>query len=109
MIVESLANYHFQYMDVSTQHWSYSSEKHAGGDNLMTALSRGWKLDDTVKVETVWYAGMRSSTIYHFTLTRDGQQIDMPVLSNPYVNRMVRTEDNLKLVPIDEEPDKNPA
>ncbi len=109
MIVESIANYHFQYMDVSSQHWSFSSEKLAGGDNLLTALSRGWQLDDTVKMETVWYAGMRSSTIYHFTLVKGEQEIRMPVLSNPYVNRMVKLEEDLKVVPIDEAADKNPA
>ena len=36
------SNYHVQYLDV-TKHWDPDSENYAGGDALVTALSRGWR------------------------------------------------------------------
>jgi hypothetical protein len=83
-------NFHIQYLDVN-RHWSPRSEKFAGGDNLLTALMRGWEISDKVEKESYWHAGVRQITVYHFRLRRNDQEIAMPVLANPYVNRMLFT------------------
>lgn len=70
------------------QHWSPQSENYAGGDHLISALRVGWVLDERiVYAEQTWKSGTRPVTLYHFSLTRDGEIMIMPVLSNPYVER----------------------
>lgn len=88
-----ISNYHVQYIDVSSQHWHPSSESFAGGDNLMTALNNGWSFDKTVVVEQHWFAGMRSTHVYYFELTRDDEKMTMPVLECPYVARLLSQAD----------------
>ena len=78
---------HTFHQDITSQHWSYSSERYAGGDNLLTALARGWALDDRVTLRRHWFAGMRCIEIFHFTIRRDDVVADMAVLGNPYVYR----------------------
>ena len=73
--------------DVTSQHWSYSSECFAGGDNLLTAIARGWEIDRVVTRRRHWFAGMRCIEIFHFTIRRDDVVADMAVLGNPYVYR----------------------
>lgn len=99
MMNQNNVNFHVQYQNVTSQHWSYSSEKFAGGDNLLTALSRGWEIDETVHLKRHWFAGMRCIEIYHFTIIRDDRTIDMAVVNNPYVNRFIQTHN---LIVIDE-------
>lgn len=89
MINRNTTNHHADYLDV-TQHWSPTSEKYAGGDGLVTMLDRGWSLTGEAVVEEKRYAELRSNTIYHLTLVRDGEQIVMPVVHNPYVNKLLR-------------------
>ncbi len=76
-----------QDQDVSSQHWSYSSETYAGGDNLLTAIARGWEIDSKVTLRRHWFAGMRCIEIFHFTIRRDDVVADMAVVGNPYVYR----------------------
>lgn len=85
-------NYHMDYMDV-TQHWHPGSEAYAGGDALLTMISRGWQMQRDVYVEKRDFAGMRSVSVYIVVLERDGEQIEMPLLRNPYINRLLRTGD----------------
>ena len=77
-----------QRQDIS-QHWSYSSERYAGGDNLLTAIARGWDIDPLVTLRRHWFAGMRCIEVYHFTIRRAGIEADMAVLGNPYVTRFL--------------------
>ncbi len=77
-----------QYPDIS-QHWSFSSERYAGGDNLLTAIARGWAIDPQVVLRRHWFAGMRCIEIYHFTIRRADVVADMAVLGNPYVTRFL--------------------
>lgn len=84
----NVSNFHAQYSDLTSQHWHSKSESFAGGDNLMTALSRDWQIEECVLL-THSYAGMRSVQIYRFTLTKDGDTLIMPVLNNPYVYRFI--------------------
>ena len=75
------------YQDITSQHWSYSSERYAGSDNLLTAIARGWEIDDQVKLRRHWFAGMRCIEIFHFTIRREDVVTDMAVLGNPYIYR----------------------
>jgi len=84
-------NYHVQYLDV-THHWSPRSQKFAGGDALLTALQRGWEVANAVEEEKYWHGDARAVSVYHFTLRRDGVEIAMPVIENPYVTRMLFME-----------------
>ena len=100
MMNQNQVNFHVQYQDITSQHWSYSSERFAGGDNLLTALSRGWEIEETVVLKRYWFAGMRNIEVFHFTIQRDDTVIDMPVVSNPYVYRFIK---NHSLAIIEEE------
>lgn len=93
---------HFAYQKIN-RHWNDSSEKYAGGDSLLTALAQGWELGDTVYYEDLWYAGSRQVTIFHVELHHDGETIDMPVLGNPYIRRML-PEMCSQVLPISERP-----
>jgi len=85
----NVANFHVQYMDVTSQHWHPKSEHFAGGDNLITAVENGWEVNECMLVQH-WYAGMRSVKIYEFTLRRGDTSMLMPVISNPYVERFIK-------------------
>lgn len=87
MAEEQGRNLDSQVQDVTSQHWSYSSECYAGGDNLLTAIARGWEIDKIVTRRRHWFAGMRCIEIFHFTIRRDEVVADMAVLGNPYVYR----------------------
>ena len=89
MINHKTTNHHVDYLDVE-QHWSPKSEKYAGGDGLVTALDRGWEISGDVRREEKQYAGLRTVTIYHVPLVRGDETMTMPVLHNPYVNRLLR-------------------
>ncbi len=80
-----------QHQDITSQHWSYSSERYAGGDNLLTAIARGWEIDRRVRLRRHWFAGMRCIEIFHFTIRRDDVVEDMAVVGNPYVYRYLAT------------------
>ncbi|MEO1664796.1 MAG: hypothetical protein AAFU54_09170 [Chloroflexota bacterium] len=84
-------NYHAQYPNIN-RHWSPKSEDFAGGDSLLTALSRGWKVGHTVVREEHWHAGVRLVCVYRFTLRKGDIEINMPVIGNPYVMRMLYME-----------------
>lgn len=87
----NVANFHVQYMDVTSQHWHPKSANFAGGDNLITAVEHGWEVNECILVQH-WYAGMRSVKIYEFTLHRGEASMLMPVISNPYVERFIKEE-----------------
>ena len=87
MTDEHQQNLQGQYQDITSQHWSYSSERYAGGDNLLTAIARGWSIDRKVVLRRHWFAGMRCIEVYHFTIRRDEVVADMAVMGNPYVKR----------------------
>lgn len=97
MMNPNQVNFHVQYQDITSQNWSFSSEKFAGGDNLLTAISRGWEIDERVHLKRHWFAGMRSIEIFHFTIQRDDITVDMPVVGNPYVYRFI-LEHNIEVI-----------
>ncbi len=97
MINENITNFHVEYMDV-TQHWSEKSEQFAGADSLLTMLYKGWQMKKTARREERWFAGSRLVYIYYITLERAGETIIMPVVHNPFVNRMI-AQHQIEIVP----------
>ena len=87
MVKQNEQDLRVQYQDLTSQHWSYSSEQYAGGDNLLTAIARGWEIDQKVTLRRHWFAGMRCIEIFHFIIRRDDVVADMAVVGNPYVYR----------------------
>lgn len=104
MNVES-ANFHADYPDIK-RYWSETSQKYAGGDHLLTALQRGWKLSGTVYEEHFWHGGSRLVTVYHISLAKGDVTTTMPVITTPYVRRVVRSL-GYRPVPIEERPGKH--
>lgn len=94
----NIGNWHYAYMDM-IRHWHPESEPYTGGDALFTALENGWHLHQEVEYEEYWLAGVRSVLVYRFKLSREGETMVMPVIRNPYVNRVVR-EMPATLVPV---------
>jgi len=90
MINRNHSNYHVEYMDV-TQHWCEKSEEYAGADALITALNDGWKMDSRIEYDTIYFAGSRPQYVYYIGLERDDEQLTMPVLYSPYLNRMINS------------------
>ncbi|HEX2618811.1 MAG TPA: hypothetical protein VHL11_01655, partial [Phototrophicaceae bacterium] len=81
-------------------HWAPDSEPFTGADALLTALLDGWEMNNRIRKETHWYAGMRFVTVYHFELAREGETRTMPVIHNPYVEKLV-TESEVELEEIE--------
>lgn len=101
MVTNDSMNAHYQYMDVN-RHWCPRSEKFAGGDALVTRLNDGWEVVGPVYIEEYWHAGVRMVTIYHVTVEDShGESQVMPVLSTPYVERMLHLLE-LEVFPINE-------
>lgn len=96
----SQSNAHVEYLDV-TQHWHPHSEPYAGGDALLTLISEGWVMKHDVYVEKREFAGLRSVSVYHVELERGGQTIRVPIVRNPYINRIIRTGP-YRQIPLDE-------
>jgi len=87
---DSVNNYHVTYLDVY-RYWSSHCERYAGGDSLVTMLMNGWNFtSDTIYFEEYWHAGTRPVTVFHFELIKDGDTMLMPVITNPYVRRVIR-------------------
>lgn len=97
-MLASASNYHVQYMAV-TQHWSPGSEKYAGGDALVTALHNGWEMNPVVQQKTHWFGGNRGVLIYHVELTRAEEKMVMPVINNPYVDKVI-CQPGVQVVPM---------
>ncbi len=100
MALDTSNNYHVEYPDVY-RHWSASCEKYAGGDGLVTMLRGGWHIEgDSVTAEEFWLAGTRPVTVYHMKMVRGDESMSVPVITNPYVRRVIRMH-SLKVVPLE--------
>ncbi len=76
----------------ASRHWSPTSQAYAPADVLQRYLRTGWKLETLAAVETFYYAGYRRVDIYYFTLKRNEETIEMPVLRNPVVTRLIEEQ-----------------
>lgn len=72
------------------RHWHSDSEEFAGGDSLATALMIGWEIAGMVAMDIFWCSGSRQVPVYYFRLNRDGDTRLMPVLGNPFVDRLLK-------------------
>src|SRR5215213_10523565 len=99
-MIQDSQNQHSQYPDFS-RHWCDTSEQYAGGDALLTAMQNEWVADKTCYEEHHWHAGTRLVTVYHFELHNGDETLHMPVITNPYVRRILREED-FKVVEMNE-------
>jgi hypothetical protein len=97
MAAQNLSNFHYAYAHL-VRHWHADSEKYAGGDALFTALDNGWEIGDTVLYEEHWNAGATCVVVYHFHLTCGAETMTMPVITNPFVRRMI-ADMQAKLIP----------
>ena len=96
MVVLDAMNAHFSYMEV-VSHWSPVSQRFAGGDALITYLAEGWEIGPEVLYEEFGQTGGRKVVVYYFELQRGKQTVRMPVIGNPYVERLVQVL-HIKLV-----------
>ena len=71
------------------QHWCPRSQTYAGVDNLIGALDKGWKLNRHVYRHAIWRGGSRPVVIYYFELHNGGEITTMPVISNPYLLKVM--------------------
>lgn len=71
------------------RHWSRESQTYAPADVLMRYLRSGWELDKLAAVESFWHAGVRRVEVYYFTLLNGEERVEMPVLANPAVFRLI--------------------
>jgi hypothetical protein len=73
------------------RHWHAASELYTGADSLLTAQRNGWRLLDLAYEKIVKLSGGRATRLYYFQLIRNSERIIMPVLENPFVHRMLKT------------------
>lgn len=97
---QTSGNWHVQYPE-HHRHWGHTSEPYAGGDSLLTLVNEGWHIATTCYQEDYWHAGTRLVTIFHFQLVRGDETMTMPVLTNPYVRRIIR-EQKFTVLPLAE-------
>jgi hypothetical protein len=90
------SNWHYAYRRI-VRHWHAASEPFAGGDCLLTALNNGWDIVLPVMAEPFWRAGSRCVMVYHFNLERRGETMAMPVVTNPFVERLI-ADNALRLI-----------
>lgn len=75
--------------DNRCRHWSRESQAYAPVDVLINYIHEGWTLD-ALGVKTFYFAGYRGVDVYYFTLRRDPQTLEMPVVANPVIRRLIR-------------------
>jgi hypothetical protein len=74
---------------VFCRHWCPESETYAGGDQLATLLFMGWHIREIICQEKLPYLEKCAGRFYHIVLTRAEETLLLPVLANPYVERIV--------------------
>ena len=102
----NLVNFHYAYMDM-IRYWHPDSERYTGGDALYTALTEGWEIGGSIHYEEFWLMGGRLVVVYHFDLKRGEESLHMPVINNPFVQRLVESS-NVKLIALGEKKVKPP-
>jgi hypothetical protein len=70
------------------RHWHASSEKYTGGDSLVSLLQAGWAIH-TVACREYTLTGGRTSRIYQCHLKLETASMEMGVIANPFVTRLV--------------------
>ncbi len=75
------------------RHWCPRSEAFAGGDCLVAALYAGWSVYETVCcamfTDASRFGVSRQIVVYYFKLSRGDETMTMPVISNPFIRRLI--------------------
>ena len=71
------------------RHWHPQLQNYVPGHVLLEYIQTGWKLDDRVEVARFYFGDHRHVDVYHFTLKHDEDQVNIPVLANPAVLKIV--------------------
>jgi len=72
----------------NTRHWSSLSEQYATGDVLLRHLRMGWILEN-VELAVFPRTGYGQIHVYRFHLIKGKSQLQMSVVANPVVMRLV--------------------
>ena len=70
-------------------HWEQSSQTYATAATLLHYVRKNWSVEPMVVVQSFDQRGGRYVNVYYFTLTRHAKRIEMPVLANPAVERLI--------------------
>lgn len=70
-------------------HWEQTSQTYATAATLLHYVRKQWKTDALVVVQSFAQRGGRYVNVYYFTLTREDRRIEMPVLANPPIERLI--------------------
>jgi hypothetical protein len=88
MMIYDPEGMHEKYTNTN-RHFSPASERYTGADSLLTAQRYGWRLVNIAYEEYVLMRGGRYTSLYYFKLIRDTEKMIMPILSNPFILRML--------------------
>lgn len=88
-----------EYFTRTKRHWSARSEAYTGADSLLTAQRLGWQVQGLAYREQFMLSGGRHTTLYHVKLVRGTKNIFMPIVDNPFLQRIFVHYD-VKIVPI---------
>ncbi len=88
---------HIRHYLENPQHWCPRSQAYAGVDNLVSALDKGWKINRHVYRHAIWRGGSRPVVIYYFELRNGNKITTMPVISNPYLLKVI-ANDSLEII-----------
>jgi hypothetical protein len=75
------------------RHWCAHCEKYCGGDTLLIALEDGWIAKGVIFRQTFWLQHKRQINVFHITLQRSQRLIQLSVIDNPFVNRLLQQMD----------------
>jgi hypothetical protein len=78
-----------EYYTATDRHWHAGSESYTGGDSLLTAMRNGWNLLNLAYEHKMELRGGRSVCVYYFQLIRSSERIVMPVVENPFIERLL--------------------
>jgi hypothetical protein len=78
------------------RHWHPQSQAYAGSDCLLHALDCGWRVGQVAHCSQC-NSGNRRVLVYYFKLQRGDEALVMPVISNPYIERLLASSP-LKIV-----------
>ena len=78
-----------EYYTATDRHWHAGSESYTGGDSLLTALRNGWSLLNLAYEQNLDLRGGRSVCVYYFQLIRSSERIVMPIIENPFIERLL--------------------
>ncbi len=83
---------------VTDRHYCPYSESYTGADSLLTAQRNGWRMVGLAYREDILLRGSRHTALYYFKLQRGTDVMVMPILSNPFVMRMLK-QYNVRVLP----------